>query len=142
MGQTRLTIQFGPGFSGDLWTWKVSIRQAASGRVEVVWETYTSGPRAEREHRFRARAMPDWWPELAGALDQIHFDALPPSKKWDVVMDDVGVLSLERQDEDVLSCFSIFYAPELWPAVPGETREALQKVMSILDPLARRMHAE
>lgn len=39
MEQTRLTIGLGPGFSGDLWSWRVKLVQASSGRVEVVWRT-------------------------------------------------------------------------------------------------------
>jgi len=140
MSRRRLSVRYGTGFSGDLWTWNVRLVQAESGRVEVVWETRTFEPHAEREHRFRARSMPAWWPELSRALDAVDFSALPPSRKWNTVLDDVEQLTVELHEGDTLSSFSIFFAPEFWPAVPPATREALQNLVAVLDPLARKLH--
>jgi hypothetical protein len=78
MGRTRLAVHFGPSFSGDLWVWQLNLGEAASGRVGVVWETSTFDPSAKREHRFRARTLPDWWPELSSALARVQFSVLPP----------------------------------------------------------------
>lgn len=140
MGQTQLRVRYGPGFTSDLWTWEVRLAQAPSGRVEVAWETKTFEPSARRQHRFRSRTMPDWWLELGPVLARVHFDALPPSKNWSVVMDDVALLSVELRVDDVSSTFGVFYAPEHWPALPEGTREALQRIVSILDPTARQLH--
>jgi hypothetical protein len=140
VGRTRLTVHLGPGFSGDLWAWKVSLAEAASGRVEVVWETSTFEPSAKREHRCRARTMPDWWHELSGALAHVQFGVLPPSKNWTITVDDAPTLTVELQQDDLVSGFSISYAPELWPALPEQTRDALQQVVAILDPIARDLH--
>jgi hypothetical protein len=85
--------------------------------------------------------MPDWWPALDEALSHIQFETLPPSTKWNVMMDDVEMLSVHRQFDDGVSKFSVFYAPNFWPALPGRTHEALQRVVSILDPLARALHS-
>jgi hypothetical protein len=140
MARTRLTVHFGPGFSRDLWAWNLSLAEAPSGRVEVVWATSAFEPTAEREHRFRARSMPDWWPELLGALARVQFGLLPPSRNWTVAVDDAATLSVELQQDGLVSAFSIFYAPELWPGLPDQTSDALQHVVAILDPIARDLH--
>lgn len=141
MSRRRLTIQYGGGFSTELWGWKVTLVQAPSGRVEVVWETQSFEPTTtQRVHRFRARALPEWWPEVNDALDAVDFDELPPVKRWDIWMDDADVLSVERQENDAQSRFSVFYSPQWWPTLRAGTREALQKVVSILEPIARRLH--
>lgn len=136
---TRLTIHFGPAFTQALWCWKVTLAEASSGRVEVEWRTSTV--EAEREHRSRARTMPDWWPELRGALAQVEFDLLPPSKNWTNVMDDAATLHVALLQDDRSSVFSIFYAPKLWPPLPERTRSAIQQVVVTLDPIARSLHA-
>jgi hypothetical protein len=57
-----------------------------------------------------------------------------------MAVDDVATLSVELQQDERVSAFSIFYAPEWWPALPDQTREALQHVVGILDPIARDLH--
>jgi len=54
--------------------------------------------------------------------------------------EDVEMLSVHLQLSDTVSDFSVFYAPDLWPALPDGTRESLQSVVSFLDPLARGLH--
>ncbi len=140
MGRTRLAVNFGPSFSSYLWAWQLDLAEATSGRVEVVWQTSTFEPSAKREHRFRARALPDWWPDLSSALARVQFGVLPPSTNWSTVVDDAATLSLELLQDGLLSSFSIFYVPELWPAVPDQTRDAIERVVSVLDPIARDLH--
>jgi len=136
----RLAIQYSPGFSRDLWGWKLRVAPAPSGRVEVVWETKTSEPRKTHEHRFRARSLPDWWPALSAALDAVDFGLLPPTTPWRAGLDDAPMLFIERREADVVRNCSIFYAPKLWPELPLATHRALQTVVSLLDPLARALH--
>ena len=136
---TRLTIHFGPAFSHDLWFWKVKVAEASSGRVEVVW--HTSSIEGEREHRLRARNMPDWWPELCGALAQVQFDLLPPCTNWTSVVDDAATLHVELQQDDRSSVFSVFYAPKLWPPLTEPTSSGIQQFVAVLDAIARRLNA-
>jgi len=34
------------------------------------------------------------------------------------------------------------WPPEFWPPLPASTREALEQIVSILDPVARKLHSE
>jgi hypothetical protein len=74
------------------------------------------------------------------ALHAIEFDKLPPSATWESVVDDVGILSVTSELDQKRSEFSIFYPPSLWPSLPGATRDAIEEVVAILEPIARKLH--
>lgn len=139
MSRLRLTIQYDTGFSTDLWGWRLEVKSAASGCVEIVWQTSNFEQQAKREQRIRARSLPAWCATVLEILAAIEFQALPPSTNWGIGFDDVGSLSVERDLDGVRSEFSVFYAPAFWPNIPIATRHALEELVSLLDPLARKV---
>ncbi|AKU99159.1 hypothetical protein AKJ09_05823 [Labilithrix luteola] len=139
MSRLRLTIQYDTGFSADLWGWRLEVTSADSGRVEIVWQTSNFEHQAKREQRIRARSLPGWCANALEILAAIDFQALPPSTDWGIGMDDVGTLAVARNLDGVRSEFSIFYAPAFWPMVSISTRHALAELVSLLDPLARKV---
>jgi hypothetical protein len=136
MAKRRLSVRLSPGFSADLWSWSVVCTEAPSGKVEIVWQTSSSGERRERE-----RTLPEWCAEVWRLVDAIDFACLPPNQPWTSGFDDADVLTLERQVGESVASSSLFYAPKLWPALPEATRAALLHLFSTLDLRARTVAA-
>lgn len=135
----KLSVRLSPGFSAELWSWSVVITEAASGKVEIAWQT--SSFRAEPVHeRQRVRAMPAWCEDVWRLVDAIEFGCLPPNARWASWLDDAEVFTLERQEQDSTASLSICYASQAWPALPEATRAALLQLVATLDARARSLH--
>jgi hypothetical protein len=96
--------------------------------------------RGDREHRERARALPEWCTRLLRALESIDISTLPPAASWPLSIDDVGQLSVRLQCTDELLDFEIPDWPDLWLELPNSTRAALEDVTTILERRARQLH--
>lgn len=135
----ELTVHRSPGFSGDLWSWSVQVVRAPSGRCEVRWTTFDT-TKLEREHRERARVLPEWSARVLHTLESIDFAALPPTAGWRSPMDDLGELSVSLRIGAQHSQFVVPDWPKAWPKLPAPTRAGLQEITAILDPIARSLH--
>lgn len=139
MRDVQLTVTRIPGFTMDLWGWTVRATQAPSGRFEARWTT-TDVVRGQREHRDRARALPEWCASVLNALESVDFSTLPPTASWHSPMDDVGRFSVILRCNEQVSEFELPDWTEFWTELPTATRVALERVIAILEPVAKKLH--